>query len=316
MPVPGRFSPRATEIVRDGDRLLRRIPPEDHHRRYDFLRATMAKLVPVDAFYVGFYRPDEKIAYPYTYDQGVYESPGVHTFGARGLGPWLLRHKRTYTYAMDQGRLLDGGHRFGDTTRASRDAVTVPFLDERRTVFGMASMQSYTPEVYDDEAVGAFEWLCRTVVAILHRDHEDATNQRELLAIEEGVGPTFADVVVEFSDRIDEIRAAVNAVRVAVAEGRGVLGRVAALERLCTRVQQETFAVLTRPSVTALEPLSILTSRERQVADLVGQRLSNQEIADALTISLPTVKTHVHHIMRKFQVRQRSEIIAQLRPFT
>lgn len=313
-----RFSHRVAEILRDADRHIRGLPTGDHHRRYDFLRATMAKLVPVDAFYVGFYRADATIAYPYTYDLGEYESPGVLTFGPRSPAAWLLQHKKTYTYAMDQGRLLGVGHRFGDTTRASRDVVTVPLLDDRENVLGMASMQSYTPHAFDDDAVRAFEWLCRTVVAVLRREHEDEENLRELDVPdddEQGVGPTFADVVVEFSNRVETIRDALAAVRGAVAAGDGVLDRVAAVERLCTRVQQETFAVLTRPSVSALEPLSLLTSRERQVANLVGQRLSNQEIADALTISLPTVKTHVHHIMKKFRVRQRAEIIALLRPF-
>jgi DNA-binding CsgD family transcriptional regulator len=317
MPGSGGFSHRVAEILRDADRHIRGLPSGDHHRRYDYLRATMAKLVPVDAFFVGFYRADATIAYPYTYDLGEYESPGVLTFGPRSLGAWLLQHKKTYTYAMDQGRLLGACHRFGDTTRASRDVVTVPLRDHEN-VLGMASMQSYTPHAFDDEAVRAFEWLCRTVVAVLRREHEDAENLRELDTpddAEQGVGPTFADVVVGFSDRIEAIRDALEAVRVAVATGDGVLDQVAAVERLCTLVQQEMFAVLTRPSVSALEPLSLLTSRERQVADLVGQRLSNQEIAEALTISVPTVKTHVHNIMKKFRARQRAEVIALLHPF-
>lgn len=282
------FSHRVAEILCDADRHIRGLPSGDHHRRYDFLRATMAKLVPVDAFYVGFYCADAKIAYPYTYDVGEYESPGVHTFGSRSLGAWLLQHKRTYTYAMDQGRLLGVGHRFGDTTRASRDVVTVPLLGDHGNVLGMASMQSYTPNAFDGESVRAFEWLCRTVVAVLRREHEDAENLRELVVPEaaaQGVGPTFADVIVGFSDRVEAIRAALDTVRGAVAAGGGVLNQVTAVERLCTQVQQETFAVLTRPSVSALEPLSLLTSRERQVADLVVRRLSNQEIAEVLTIS-------------------------------
>jgi len=312
------FPPHVAAILRDADRRIRALPHGDYHLRYDFLRATMGKIAPVDAFYVGFYGDDSTIAYPYTFDQEEYEEPGVLTYGPRGLGAWLLRHKRTYTFAADNGRLLGVGHRFGDTTRASRDVVTVPLIDDSAgvpRVLGMASMQSYTPAVYDEVAVRAFEWLCRTVVAVLRREHEDLENLRSLDSPAAGVGPTFADVVVDITDRLAQVRTALAGVRAAVAGGGDVAGAVDEVDRLCTRVQQDTFAMLTRPSVDALEPLSLLTNREREIADLIGERLSNQEIAETLTISLPTVKTHVYNIMRKFKVRQRSEIVAKLRPF-
>lgn len=48
-----------------------------------------------------------------------------------------------------------------------------------------------------------------------------------------------------------------------------------------------------------------LTQRERVVARLVRQGLSNAEIAAKLQISEPTVKSHVHSILAKFHVRSR-----------
>jgi DNA-binding NarL/FixJ family response regulator len=53
-----------------------------------------------------------------------------------------------------------------------------------------------------------------------------------------------------------------------------------------------------------------LTPREREVLDLVRQGLSNQEIADYLTIELGTVKNHVHNILRKLNVRSRHDAVA------
>lgn len=286
---------------------------------YDFLRATMGKIAPVDAFYIGFFRGDSKIVYPYTYDQEEYEQPGVHTFGPYGVSAWLLRHKKTYTYARDSGRLLDAGHMFGDTTRRSRDAVTVPLIDHGTgagmpTVLGLAPMQSYTSGVYDECAVRAFEWICRSVVAVLRREREDADNLRELAAeqvVGEGRKP-FTDFVVEVSDRLEAIRRAVAGLSADVASGNDVAERVAELDRMCRLAQQDVIAVLTRPVDDALDPLSMLTTREREVADLVGLRMTNREIAERLTISLPTVKTHVYNIMKKFGVRQRTEIIARI----
>jgi ATP/maltotriose-dependent transcriptional regulator MalT len=42
------------------------------------------------------------------------------------------------------------------------------------------------------------------------------------------------------------------------------------------------------------------------VLRLIGQELSNQEIAEALTIELGTVKNHVHNLLRKLDVCSRN----------
>ena len=51
--------------------------------------------------------------------------------------------------------------------------------------------------------------------------------------------------------------------------------------------------------------LDELTDREREVLIEIAHGLSNQEIADKLFISLPTVKTHVAHILAKINARDR-----------
>jgi NarL family two-component system response regulator LiaR len=63
----------------------------------------------------------------------------------------------------------------------------------------------------------------------------------------------------------------------------------------------------TRPSK---QPLFDLTEREREVLNLVVQGSSNQQIADALVISLATVKAHISSILSKLQVSSRSEASA------
>jgi non-specific serine/threonine protein kinase len=55
---------------------------------------------------------------------------------------------------------------------------------------------------------------------------------------------------------------------------------------------------------------SILTRREREVAGLVAEGLTNQEIADRLVISLRTAEGHVEHILRKMDFRSRTQIAA------
>jgi LuxR family transcriptional regulator, maltose regulon positive regulatory protein len=56
-----------------------------------------------------------------------------------------------------------------------------------------------------------------------------------------------------------------------------------------------------------------LSSRERQLLGLLDQGLSNQQIADRLTISLPTVKWHCHNLYAKLDVASRSAALARAR---
>ncbi len=51
----------------------------------------------------------------------------------------------------------------------------------------------------------------------------------------------------------------------------------------------------------------ILTGREQEVLRLVVEGLTNRAIARQLSISTETVKSHVHHIMRKMRVRDRTQ---------
>jgi DNA-binding NarL/FixJ family response regulator len=52
-----------------------------------------------------------------------------------------------------------------------------------------------------------------------------------------------------------------------------------------------------------------LSEREVEVLALIGQGRSNPEIAEQLTISLPTVKSHVRHILAKLDLRDRPQAV-------
>ena len=51
-----------------------------------------------------------------------------------------------------------------------------------------------------------------------------------------------------------------------------------------------------------------LTRRERDVAELVGQGLTNREIAERLYLSERTAQNHVQHILTKLALSNRSQI--------
>jgi len=66
-------------------------------------------------------------------------------------------------------------------------------------------------------------------------------------------------------------------------------------------------------SRASLSHLARLTSREQNLARLVCEGHSNQEIADESGLSLETVKRHLHSIFCKLQVSSRSRLMALMR---
>ncbi|NIH66668.1 response regulator transcription factor [Modestobacter marinus] len=106
---------------------------------------------------------------------------------------------------------------------------------------------------------------------------------------------------------------------------RGFLPRRSAAQRLVDAVRalarQEPVldAAVTRqlvrhltgevPSQTMVaRALDRLTERQREVAELVAQGLSNEEIAGRLFLSSATVKSHLTAVMRRLDVRTRTQL--------
>jgi DNA-binding NarL/FixJ family response regulator len=61
------------------------------------------------------------------------------------------------------------------------------------------------------------------------------------------------------------------------------------------------------------QPFPDLTSREREVLELVAQGLGNAEITRRLVVSPKTVRNHVSNILSKLQVADRSQAIVRAR---
>jgi DNA-binding NarL/FixJ family response regulator len=106
---------------------------------------------------------------------------------------------------------------------------------------------------------------------------------------------------------------------------RGYLPRRSAAQRLVDAVRalardeaaldptatSQLVRYLTAPAPrprSAERPLDGLTDRQREVAELVAEGLSNEEIASRLFLSLATVKSHLTASMRRLGVRSRTQL--------
>jgi signal transduction histidine kinase/DNA-binding CsgD family transcriptional regulator len=97
------------------------------------------------------------------------------------------------------------------------------------------------------------------------------------------------------------------------AQGSGRLGLTSMEERV--RQAGGVLEIQSRPgegtTLKARFPLTrssaILTLREREVLHLLVDGLTNRAISERLSVSLETVKSHVHHIMQKMHVKDRTQ---------
>jgi DNA-binding NarL/FixJ family response regulator len=89
----------------------------------------------------------------------------------------------------------------------------------------------------------------------------------------------------------------------AVADGHALLAPAVTQRLIETFVQQLPRAATPPPA------LHDLTDREQEILLLMARGLSNAEIADALTVSAATVKTHVARVLNKLDLRDRVQAV-------
>ena len=123
-------------------------------------------------------------------------------------------------------------------------------------------------------------------------------SEREILAVAEAGIAGF----VTSDASVDELVAAIES----VARGEALCSPSVAAALI------RRLASLARRGQPA-SPIGPLTTREREILELIDEGFSNKQIAQRLRIELPTVKNHVHHILVKLGVSRRAEAAALAR---
>ncbi|MCX8090783.1 MAG: response regulator transcription factor [Verrucomicrobiae bacterium] len=72
-------------------------------------------------------------------------------------------------------------------------------------------------------------------------------------------------------------------------------------------IARMVIASFRRPASTPGLEAARLTPREEEILALLTQGYSNKEIADRLSVSFDTVRTHLRHVYEKLHVRSRTE---------
>lgn len=193
------------------------------------------------------------------------------------LVPFVVTGTRAY---LADGRVADATAWLDDMTGrlAPIDAVAGPALAHARGLIALADGATGVAREALERAIAG--WTAKT------RVWEEAWARLDL-----------AQSLVR-SNRFAEALSAAVEVRATASR----LGSQPLAERA------EALARLARGRVAVEEPWRPLTSREFAVARLIGQGMTNAEIAAALGIAPKTASAHVEHILAKLGASRRAEI--------
>lgn len=137
--------------------------------------------------------------------------------------------------------------------------------------------------------------MCRRLIAALPGLHVlvldvDADQKLAVSAISAGASG-LVPITFDEGDLVDAIETA--------AAGRIVVSTKALMRILDAR-----------HDAVADDPLAGLTPLERELFDLVGQGLSNPEIAEELRLAPGTVRNYVSRLLRKLSFERRAQVVA------
>lgn len=181
----------------------------------------------------------------------------------------------------------------------------------------VVASQGFSQGAYEDAlrvspdvvVLDSVEFLCRALSESLRRNSQDGF--RMLLVAMEENGQAFLRAIragaMGFVAKDASALDVVAAVR-CVARGEAVCP-----PRFC-RILFDCLAAQA-PESPNNERRSTLTRREKQLVPMIGQGLTNKEIAQQLSLSEQTIKNHIHRILHKLGAENRMGIPTAIHDF-
>ena len=153
--------------------------------------------------------------------------------------------------------------------------------------------------------VGLWDDDSLSVAAMVRRDHpESKVIIMDLLPVHEDIVDFVNAGVSGFILKDATVEDLVNTIR-SVADGVHVLP---------PEMTSSLFSQIAKEAVVKSQAMAIdsvrMTGREKEVVGLIGEGLSNKEIASRLNIATHTVKSHVRNVMEKLALHTRLQIAA------
>ena len=243
---------------------------------------------------------------------------------------------RTDDFALvrETARALDLETIFRDRTPERYHALSGAFAqflalqgrhDEARVVLANAIQRVTTTK-----RLKSWDWSpCTMVTVAMMGNEEDVPPARKMLAdwfapyAQSLVGLFDAILANRFGDPAGAARRAEEAIagfrayefRFEEAQALAIAGHkkeaLAMFEEMGCPSQAQSLRDELTPKNRQGRPAHALTSRERDVATLVADGLTNREISDRLSVSEKTVETHLASIFAKLGVRSRADVVSQ-----
>ena len=208
---------------------------------------------------------------------------------------------------------------------AKSEPITVAIIDDNRlireAITSMLGQVKGLKVVSSDVADPAFLAGANPHVVLLDVGLRDEDSLRVAAVIHEAV-PNAKIIVMDLIPVNEEIVQFVNAgvsgfvlKDATFDEFVATVWSVAAGEKvLPARMTETLFAQIAKEGTGRQHDHTLedvrMTRREREVIDLIGEGLSNKEIASRLNIATHTVKSHVRNVMEKLALHTRLQIAA------
>jgi DNA-binding CsgD family transcriptional regulator len=215
-------------------------------------------------------------------------------------------------------------------TAADQIAANYDSLEPGTHMFGAARAEALAQLGRIDEAAGELD---RFLDGPASTGRRSALMSAARVAAQIAAGRGDADQALQECDRAMELARSIGmpleAARIDLVAARchGLAGHRAAAERALRSARRQFIAIGanaytrladTRAAQSGItlhegsDPFALLTLRERDVAQLVCQGLTNKQAADRLYVSPKTVETHLGHVFAKLNVSSRAELRAVL----